>query len=170
MSLNRKVTTLSTPVINLMNEQILHELANYSIYMNFSSELSLLGYASGEEYYYMRAQEEKKHAEILMEYMNQNDAPVKIKDISVPQYEINEIIDIFKFTVEREIFTTEKLNSIYEAALENKDYAFITWLGNGLLKIQVEDEETESRMALNIMQGDDTILVKLEAVRDLLGE
>jgi ferritin len=166
--MNRKVTTLSVKVINLLNEQIQHELANYSIYMTFASELSLLGYKDGEKYYLCRAHEEKKHAQMIMHYMRLNDAPVSIKTIDIPQYDIVDISIPFIETVNREIFTTEKLNECYEAGIEGKDYAFTAWLANGLLKLQVEDEEPESRIALSIINGEGSDLGKMSAILELV--
>lgn len=165
---NRKLSLISSDVGDLLVKQIAHELKNYNLYMSFSNFFAIEGISDLEEYYAKRAEEELKHHLWIKEFLSEADYqfiyPSVDKNIETPK----DVIDPFKFTIDREIETTQMIYKIYELALSEKDYMTSQWLLDVLIKEQTEEENT-SRNALCIMEiENETIFEKAEQILDLL--
>lgn len=168
--MDRKVKTLGDDIVDLLNLQIEHEFENYFIYLNFASQMSLKSLKQGEEYYRIRAEEERKHAFMIIDYLIKNDGKLEITKVEnkILKTELS-LLSIFELTLEREILTTEKLYYIWEEAKNNGEIGVCSWLESGLIRIQENDEEPESRDALKIISmGSSSDLLKIEKIRELL--
>lgn len=170
--MDRKEKTISQNCEKMINNQIIHEFENYFIYLNFANELSRQGFLDGESYFKFRAEEELKHAHMLIDYLTKNDGVLNINEIKNPIAEPEKghtLKEIFQLTLDREILTTKKLIEIWNEAANNNMIGLRNWLENGLIKIQEDDEEPESRLALTIMKEESSDnFVKLQKIKQSL--
>ena len=165
--MNRTITLVSKEVGDLLVAQIGHELQNHAIYQAFANYFSRLGIVDLEKYYRHRAHEEYNHHMWCYDYLNDADYPVDYPTVEHLAVKIENDVTPFTFTVTREIETTQKLYNIYNKAIEQKDFMTASWLYDKLIKEQIE-EENISRMAESIMETESSLLIKGEAILELL--
>lgn len=166
--MSRKICQISEEIGKLLVAQAAHELKNFTLYSSFENYFSLEGLVVLEKYYHKRAQEEKNHHDWILSYLNDADYRLIYPAIERnAEQEVTSWLEPFTATVEREIQTTQMLYSIYEKALAEKDFMTSSWLYKKLIKEQIE-EESISRMAVDIIETDGDIFNKAEAILDLL--
>lgn len=166
--MDRKLTLISDKVGELLVKQMAHELKNYNLYNNFANYFGLEGISDLEEYYKLRALEEKAHHDWILNYLTEGDYRFHYPIIEPNKEEqVTSFIDPFISTIEREIQTTQMIYAIYEVAMQEKEYMTCVWLHDKLIKEQIEEENT-SRMARTIMELDADLLEKAEKILDLL--
>lgn len=167
--MNRKVCQLSENIQNLLRKQAAHELRNFNLYNSFANYFSLEGLVDLQEYYLKRAKEEKLHHTWILEYMNDSDSRLTYEAIEInPEQEVENILQPFTATVDREILTTNMIYNIYNVAMEEKDFMTSAWLLSKLIPEQIEEEST-SRMAVTIMESDGDVFLKADKILELLG-
>lgn len=132
---------LNKKVSKLLNEQINHELYSAYLYLdisNYYKEQGLEGFAS---WYKIQAQEERDHAMLFMEYLQNNGDTVTLEAIAKP----DKVFEGFKMPIEvafeHEIFVTNLIHAIYGQAVSVKDYRTIQFL-DWFVKEQGEEEAT----------------------------
>lgn len=164
---NRQNCTLSDNMIALLVKQISHELYNHNLYRSFANFFGIQGLFKLEEYYILRADEEKKHHEWIATYLNECDAEFKYPEVPAIAETWNKLEDPFQLTVNKEIETTLGIYSILDAAMEEKDWSTVTWLTKpGLLIDEQHEEETITRTILDIVKADGSWLTKQDSVMD----
>ena len=123
--LNEKVSTL-------LNEQINHELYSAYLYLDISNYYKDNGLDGFANWYKIQAQEERDHAMLFMEYLQNNGYRVTLDAIAKPDKEL-------EAGLEHEIIVTNLINAIYSQAAEVKDYRTIQFL-DWFVKEQGEEE------------------------------
>ena len=165
----RKKCPLSKEIIDMLVEQMSSELANHSLYMTFANYFAVEGLVKLETYFIRRAKEEYLHHEWIYKYLTENDAIFQYPAIEQTEVEITDRTTPFELSVDREVETTQSINTIVEKAMEIKDWATFQWLNGDskedgmLVKEQVEEEST-SRTALEIAKMDGSWLRKASAI------
>ena len=132
---------LNKKVSKLLNEQINHELYSAYLYLdisNYYKEHGLDGFAS---WYKIQAQEERDHAMLFMEYLQNNGDPVTLEAIAKPDKEFQGFKMPIEVAFEHEIFVTNLIHAIYGQAVSVKDYRTIQFL-DWFVKEQGEEEAT----------------------------
>ena len=158
---------MSTTLGGLLVKQLAHELKNYNLYKSFANFFGLEGLTSLEKYYNKRADEELHHSDWIHDYLSDGDYRFSYPTIEANTETWDSYDKPFFLTVDREIQTTQMIYFIYEKAIEEKDFMTASWLLNGLIMEQIEEENT-SRMALTIMNTEADLLVKAEKISELL--
>lgn len=134
---------LKPRIVDLMNEQIVLEIHSAHLYYAMSSwfdEQGLEGYA---HWYYIQGKEELDHAMILFNYLETVGERPLIGTIEGPDHEFADVKDILEKTYEHEQFITKSINEIYDAAMEENDYAskpVLDWF----VAEQIEEEDNTS--------------------------
>jgi len=124
---------------NKYNEQIKHELYSAYLYLSMAAQFeaeNLPGFASWMK---KQATEEQEHAMKFFGYVNERGGRVVLEAIEKPESEFGAPVEVFAAVLEHEQKVTALINGLYEAALEEKDYAsqsFLTWF----IDEQVEEE------------------------------
>lgn len=165
---NRKKCLVSPAVGDLLVKQVAHELRNHSLYKSIANFFSVEAIVDLEEFFNKQADGENGHHNEIMSYLSDADYKFSYPTVLATTEPINDYIAVFEVALEREILTTQMLYAIYEQAMSEKDYMTAIWLLNGLIKEQIEEENT-SRMAISIMNQDADIFVRAEKVLELLG-
>jgi len=144
----------SKRVMELMNEQIKHELYSAYLYLSMSAYFegeSLPGFA-----HWMRVQaaEEQEHAMKFYDFIYERGGRVVLQAIDQPPAEFESLREVFKQTLEHEKKVTGLIEAMYTAAVEDKDYASQTFL-NWFIDEQVEEEKNATDLLETLrMVGD----------------
>ena len=144
----------SKRVMELMNEQIKHELYSAYLYLSMSAYFegeSLPGFA-----HWMRVQaaEEQEHAMKFYDFIYERGGRVVLQAIDQPPAEFESLREVFKQTLEHEKKVTGLIEAIYAVAVEDKDYASQTFL-NWFINEQVEEEKNATDLLETLrMVGD----------------
>ncbi len=136
---------INAKVAELLNTQINKELYSAYLYLEFANyykEAGLDGYAN---WYKIQAQEERDHAMLFMEYMQNNDLKVTLEAIDKPEAVLENNMDPLKKGLEHERYVTELIHTIYAAAYEDKDFRTMQFL-DWFVKEQGEEETNATDM------------------------
>ena len=131
---------LSKEVKNLLNAQVNAEFYSAYLYLDFSNYYKDEGLDGYSNWYYVQAQEERDHAMLFIQYLQQNGEPVKLEAIDKPNLKYKSFIDPLNEGAKHERLVTSLINTIYEAAAKDKDYRTMQFL-DWFVKEQAEEEE-----------------------------
>lgn len=149
IDVSRKECTLSTNIQKLLLRQLKHELENENIYLTFSNYFNVRGLIVLAKYYELRSYEEKKHAQWILHYLNENDAEFVMPQIDQFSDKINSMMDPFEMTISLEIKTTQMIYEIVDEAFDERDYATYNWLfGHDPEKGMLVDEQVNFCLAI----------------------
>lgn len=136
------------------NEQINEELFSSYVYLGMAAHfesLNLGGFASWMRH---QAQEEVEHAMRFFTHINRRGGRVTLKAIGEPPSDFGSPLEAFEKALAHEQHITGTINTLYEMALEEKDYPAqleLQWF----IDEQVEEEEnTGNVVELLKMAGD----------------
>lgn len=136
---------MNSKIANLLNEQINKEFYSAYLYLNMAihyDQMNLGGYAN---YYTIQAQEERDHALLLMQYMQNNGLKVTLEAIDKPDKVFASVLDPLETAAEHERYVTSLINNIYAAAHEDKDYRTMKFL-DWFVDEQMEEEKSADTM------------------------
>lgn len=136
---------LDQKVSELLNKQINAELYSAYLYLDFSifyQEEGLDGFAN---WYKIQTQEERDHAMLMLEYMQNNGEKVTLEAVAKPDKECKALKDPLEFALEHERHVTALIHAIYDAANAVKDYRTMQFL-DWFVKEQGEEEKSAEDM------------------------
>lgn len=127
----------------LLNEQINKEFYSAYLYLDMSNYFERRGLDGFANWYRIQAQEERDHAMLFYQYMQNNDLTVTLDAIAKPDKVFNCDMDVLQAGLAHEQLVTASINNIYAAAYEVKDFRTMQLL-DWFVKEQGE-EETNAR-------------------------
>jgi ferritin len=136
---------ISTKMQEAINKQVQAEFASAYLYLSMSAYCeaqNLKGFA-----YWLKTQyqEETAHALKLIDFLAERGGKVVLQAIETPQAEFGTPVQVFEKVLAHEQHVTSLINSLYEIALNEKDYAsqiFLQWFINE----QVEEEASATEV------------------------
>ncbi|MBQ8642661.1 MAG: ferritin [Clostridia bacterium] len=131
---------LNAKVHELLNAQINKEFYSAYLYLeisNYFEDRSLDGFAN---WYMVQAQEERDHAMLFYQYLQNNDAKVTLEAIAKPDVQIEADMDALQASLKHEIYVTSLINDIYAEAYAVKDFRTMQFL-DWFVKEQGEEEK-----------------------------
>lgn len=134
--LNKKVT-------DLLNNQVNKELYSAYLYLDFANFYADEGLNGFANWYQIQAQEERDHAMLFIEYLQNNDGKVVLEAIDKPDIKMSVPMDPLKAGLAHEQYVTELIHTIYEAAYNEKDFRTMQFL-DWFVKEQGEEETNAS--------------------------
>lgn len=132
-------------VSELINEQINKELYSAYLYLDFANYYASVGLDGFENWYKVQAQEERDHAMLFYQYLQNNDETVTFEAVDKPEWTRGDNMAPLKKGLEHEKYVTELINTIYAAAYEVKDFRTMQLL-DWFVKEQGEEEKNASDM------------------------
>ena len=132
-------------VAALLNEQVNKELYSAYLYLdiaNYYIDLDLDGFGN---WYSVQAQEERDHALLFIQYLQNNGVRVTLNAIAKPDQEFHTPLDPLNVAAEHERYVTSLIHTIYDAAHAVKDYRtmqFLDWF------VQEQGEEEKNADSL----------------------
>ena len=133
------IAMLSEKVAALLNEQVNKEFYSAYLYLDFSNYFEARGLDGFANWYKIQAQEERDHAMLFYQYLQNNNAKVTLDAIAKPDKELDSDMTVLKAGLEHEIYVTSLINNIYAAAHEVKDFRTMQFL-DWFVKEQGEEE------------------------------
>ena len=113
---------LNEKVSQLLNDQVNKEFYSAYLYLQFSNFYVEQGLAGFANWYKVQAQEERDHAMLMLQYLQNNDVPVTLEAVAKPDAELKANMDPLKAGLAHEQYVTSLIHAIYEAAYEARDF------------------------------------------------
>lgn len=146
---------LDKKVSELLNDQINKELYSAYLYLDFSifyEEEGLDGFAN---WYRIQASEERDHAMLMLQYLQNNGEKVSLQAVAKPDRELRDRMEVLEFGLEHERYVTGLIHNIYDAAYSVRDFRTMQFL-DWFVKEQGEEEKNAEDMIRKMqLFGDD---------------
>ena len=126
-------------VHELLHNQINKEFYSAYLYLEFSNYFKAKGLDGFANWYMIQAQEERDHALLFYQYLQNNNMPVTLEAIDSPKREFADNMAVLKAGLEHEEYVTSLIHDIYAAAYEVKDFRAMQFL-DWFVKEQGEEE------------------------------
>ena len=136
---------MNNKVAALLNDQINKEFYSAYLYLdmaNYYQDMHLNGYAN---YYTIQAQEERDHALLFMQYMQNNGLKVTLEAIGKPDKVFGSVLDPLEAAAEHERYVTSLINNIYREAQADGEYRTMKFL-DWFVDEQMEEESSADTM------------------------
>ena len=141
---------LHANVRELLNRQINAEFYSAYLYLDFSNYYERVGLDGFANWYRVQAREERDHAMLFYDYLQNNDEPVELDAIAKPDKVFSDNMGPLLAALEHEQYVTALIDAIYAEAYEVKDFRTMEFL-NWFVKEQGE-EETNARDLITKME------------------
>ena len=136
---------LNEKVAALLNDQINKELYSAYLYLDFAvyyDEEGLDGFAN---WYKIQAMEERDHALLMLQYLQNNGEKVTVEAIAKPDKTLDNKLTVLEYGLEHEQYVTSLIHNIYDAAYSVKDFRTMQFL-DWFVKEQCEEEKNAEDM------------------------
>ncbi|MBQ9639806.1 MAG: ferritin [Bacteroidales bacterium] len=130
---------MNSKVSALINEQINEELYSAYLYLDMSNYFEQRGLSGFANWYKIQAQEERDHAMLFYQYLQNNGEKVELLAIAKPDKVFAKDMDVLQAALEHEEYVTSLINNIYAQAYEVKDFRTMQFL-DWFIKEQGEEE------------------------------
>jgi len=129
--------------VDQLNVQIGHEFAAHQQYVACAVYYDALTMPQMARFFYAQAMEERGHAMMMVQYLDDQDAEVRIPGVDAPQTVFADIVAPVALALEQEKRVTGQINELTKIARQEYDFAsdqFMQWF----IKEQVEEVATMS--------------------------
>ena len=130
---------MNEKVHELLNQQINKEFYSAYLYLDFSNYFEDVGLDGFANWYNIQAQEERDHAMLFYQYLQNENQKVTLEAIAKPDKVFSCHMDVLKAGLEHEEYVTSLINDIYAAAYNVKDFRTMQFL-DWFVKEQGEEE------------------------------
>ena len=136
-------------VHELLNNQINKEFYSGYLYLEFSNYFKAKGLDGFANWYMIQAQEERDHALLFYQYLQNNNMPVTLEAIDSPKREFADNMAVLQAGLSHEEYVTSLIHDIYAAAYEVKDFRAMQFL-DWFVKEQREDETNANDLSTKL--------------------
>ena len=126
-------------VHELLNQQINKEFYSAYLYLDFSNYFKKRGLDGFANWYLIQAQEERDHAMLFYQYLQNENCIVTLEAIAKPDKVFSADIEVLRAGLEHEKYVSSLINDIYAAAYDVKDFRTMQFL-DWFVKEQGEEE------------------------------
>ena len=146
---------LDKKVVDLLNQQVNKEFYSAYLYLDFSNYYYDEGLDGFGNWYRIQVQEERDHAMLMLQYLQNNGEKVVLEAIDKPSVEITDAKSVLEAGLKHEQYVTELIHTIYEAAHSVKDFRTMQFL-DWFVKEQGEEENNAETLVKKFeLFGDD---------------
>src|ERR1700709_137515 len=142
METNRLSSTLAAA----LNNQMTNEAHNAQIYLSYAAWASDRGYEGIANFLFRHSNEERNHMMKFLEYILKRGGKVVITAIPEPGPEPMSVNDCFEKVFSSEVENTNRIYSIVDMSLAEKDWA--TW---NFMQWFVKEQTEEETLALDLL-------------------
>ena len=155
---------LSQKLQDAINEQINSEFYSAHLYLSMAAYCDTLSLGGFSHWLKLQYSEELSHALKLFDFISDRGGRVVLQAIDQPPIEFESVTAIMQMALEHERKVTAMIDSLYELALDERDYSahvLLEWF----VDEQVEEEKSVAEIISHLgMVGDDgTGLLLLDA-------
>lgn len=149
------IEMLDKKVVELLNQQVNKEFYSAYLYLDFSNYYYDEGLDGFGNWYRIQAQEERDHAMLMLQYLQNNGEKVVLEAIDKPSVEITDAKSVLEAGLKHEQYVTGLIHTIYEAAHSVKDFRTMQFL-DWFVKEQGEEENNAETLVKKFeLFGDD---------------
>lgn len=130
---------LDQKVTELLNNQVNKEFYSAYLYLDFSNYYKDQGLDGFSNWYLIQAQEERDHAMLFIQYLQNNGCKVTLEAVEKPDQVFASFADPLHAGYEHEQYVTGLIHTIYDAANAVKDFRTMQFL-DWFVKEQGEEE------------------------------
>ena len=131
---------LDKKVVEILNQQVNKEFYSAYLYLDFSNYYSDEGLDGFANWYKIQAQEERDHAMLFVQYLQNNGEKVTLEAIAKPDVELTSAKVVLEEGLKHEQYVTSLIHNIYDAAYSVKDFRTMQFL-DWFVKEQGEEEK-----------------------------
>jgi bacterioferritin B len=153
---------ISKAMVDLINEQIAHELIASNQYLQLATYFDGQALRKLSAFFYKQSEEEREHALKFVHYLTEVGADVRILEIPAANYNVNSAEQAFQVSLDWEKEVTRRIHAMMDQAISEKDYAsqaFLQWF----VTEQVEEESTMETMLQIVQKAGEKNLLMVEA-------
>ncbi|MDP9444533.1 MAG: ferritin [Actinomycetota bacterium] len=147
--------------VDRLNVQIGNEFAAHLQYVACAIHYDGLTMPQMAAFFYAQALEERDHAMMMVRYLLDQDAPVRLPGAAAPTTDFADVVAPVRLALDQERRVTEQINELARIAREEGDFAseqFMQWF----IKEQVEEVATMSDLLTVVTRAQHDI----EAIED----
>jgi ferritin len=154
---------ISNKLQDAINDQINKELYSSYLYLSMAAYFECHNLSGFAKWMQVQEGEERGHAMKLYQFLVDRGGRVLLKAIAAPEVEWKTSLEVFKQVAEHEAKVTASINSLYELALQEKDYAAqmaLQWF----ITEQVEEEKNAAEIVqqLELIDARGTAVLMLD--------
>ncbi len=132
-------------VHELLNQQINKEFYSAYLYLDFSNYFEERGLDGFANWYMIQVQEERDHAMLFYQFLQNESKKVTLEAIGKPDKELKSDMDVLRAGLEHEQYVTSLIHDIYAEAYAAKDFRTMQFL-DWFVKEQGEEETNANDM------------------------
>jgi ferritin len=143
------ITMASTAFVARLNEQLGYEFGAHQQYVAIATYYDALTMPQMAALFYKQAFEERDHAMMMIQYLLDADAEVRIPALEAPVMDFADVVSPVKLALDQEKRVTDQINELTRIARDENDFAsdqFMQWF----VKEQVEEVSKMSDL-LNVV-------------------
>jgi ferritin len=159
---------LTAVMQNAINDQINNELFSAYSYLAMAAWCEHEQFTGCAHWLRLQSQEENGHAMRLYDFLLARNGEVKLKPIAAPDHKFKSVIHVFEQALAQEIRVTGQIDSLYELAFNEKQFAALVEL-EWFITEQVEEEKTAREVVHKFHLGKDDPTSLLDIDRELGG-
>ena len=140
--------------IERLNEQIAYEFSASQQYIANAVYYDAQTLPRLAAFFYAQAVEERNHAMMMVEYLLDSDAQVKIPAVTAPETEFDDVVAPVALALDQERRVSDQIAALTEVARDEGDYLseqFVQWF----LKEQVEEVSSMSSLLAVVQRSSD---------------
>ena len=146
---------LDPKVTALLNQQVNKEFYSAYLYLDFSNFYYDQGLDGFGNWYRIQAQEERDHAMLFLQYLQNNGVKAELEAIEKPSVELVSAKGVLDEGLKHEQYVTQLIHTIYDAAYSIKDFRTMQFL-DWFVKEQGEEETNADNLIKKFaLFGDD---------------
>jgi ferritin len=138
---------ISEKMEGLLNDQIEKEFYSAYLYLSFEAYFASRDLNGFAHWFRVQTMEERDHAMIFFNYLNQVGARVKLRQLNAPEWDFKSIEEILTKSLGHEQFVTKSIYNIADLAIEERDHktnSFLKWFID-----EQAEEESNAEQNLN---------------------
>ena len=144
------------PFVTLLNTQIGNELAAHNQYVACAAYYDGLTMPRMAAFFYAQALEERDHAMMMLQYLLDIGAPVRMPAVPAPTAEFDGVVAPVELALAQEQTVTGQINELLRTARAESDYAseqFMQWF----VKEQVEEVASMGALLAVVARNTDNV-------------
>ncbi len=155
MGYGKEITMLTKKMEAELNGQINKELYSSYLYLSMSAYCNSIGFLGFANWLRIQAKEELDHAMKLFDFILERGGNASLATVEQPDAEWVNLSNVFDATLKHEQFITSSINHLMEIAVEEKDFASMSFL-NWYVSEQIEEEANAEEIVRKLQfVGDD---------------
>ncbi|WP_326909203.1 ferritin [Sedimentibacter sp. MB31-C6] len=147
---------LNEKIVSLLNDQINKELFSAYLYLDMSNYYYDEGLDGFGNWFKVQAQEERDHAMLIMQYMQNNGKKISLGEIKAPNTTYSNHKIPLDESLKHEQYITESIHNIYDSAYNTKDYRTMQFLDWFVMEQGEEEKNSEELIRKYELFGTDS--------------